>query len=64
MSIVNSFEKLWPNAFTSSVPVVPQTVHLYVLEPELVLLDEVDSGVDVDNLNSRTNEPFSIVEEE
>ena len=33
LSIVKSFEKLWPNAFTSSVPVVPQAVHLNVLEP-------------------------------
>ena len=28
-----------------------ELMHLWVLEPDLILLDEVDSGVDVDNLN-------------
>ena len=29
-----------------------ELMHLYVLEPDFIILDEVDSGVDVDNLNS------------
>lgn len=28
-----------------------ELMHLWVLEPDLILLDEIDSGVDVDNLN-------------
>ena len=28
-----------------------ELMHLWVLEPDLVLLDEIDSGVDIDNLN-------------
>lgn len=28
-----------------------ELMHLWVLEPDLILLDEVDSGVDIDNLN-------------
>ena len=28
-----------------------ELMHLWVLEPDLVLIDEIDSGVDVDNLN-------------
>lgn len=29
-----------------------ELMHLWVLEPKLILLDEIDSGVDIDNLNS------------
>ncbi len=29
-----------------------ELMHLWVLEPSLILLDEIDSGVDIDNLNS------------
>ena len=28
-----------------------ELMHLWVLEPDLILLDEIDSGVDIDNLN-------------
>lgn len=28
-----------------------ELMHLYVLEPDFVILDEIDSGVDIDNLN-------------
>lgn len=28
-----------------------ELMHLYVLEPDFIILDEIDSGVDVDNLN-------------
>ena len=28
-----------------------ELIHLWVLEPSLIILDEIDSGVDVDNLN-------------
>lgn len=31
-----------------------ELMHLWVLEPDLILLDEIDSGVDVDNLNTIT----------
>lgn len=31
-----------------------ELMHLWVLEPDLILLDEIDSGVDVDNLNILT----------
>lgn len=26
-------------------------MHLWVLEPDFIILDEIDSGVDIDNLN-------------
>ena len=29
-----------------------ELMHLWVLEPDLILLDEIDSGVDIDNLNT------------
>jgi len=29
-----------------------ELMHLWVLKPDLILLDEIDSGVDIDNLNS------------
>ena len=29
-----------------------EILHLYVLEPKLILLDELDSGLDVDSLKS------------
>ena len=32
-----------------------ELLHLWVLEPDLILLDEIDSGVDVDNLNIISN---------
>ena len=32
-----------------------ELMHLWVLEPDLILLDEIDSGVDVDNLNTICN---------
>ena len=32
-----------------------ELMHLWVLEPDLVLIDEIDSGVDVDNLNIISN---------
>ena len=32
-----------------------ELMHLWVLEPNLILLDEIDSGVDIDNLNIITN---------
>lgn len=32
-----------------------ELMHLWVLTPELVLLDEIDSGVDIDNLNTISN---------
>ena len=32
-----------------------ELMHLFVLEPKLVLLDEIDSGVDIDNLNVISN---------
>lgn len=32
-----------------------ELMHLWVLEPDLILLDEVDSGVDIDNLNIISN---------
>ena len=28
-----------------------ELMHLWILEPDLILIDEIDSGVDVDNLN-------------
>ncbi|MBQ3020901.1 MAG: Fe-S cluster assembly ATPase SufC [Bacilli bacterium] len=28
-----------------------ELLHLWVLEPDLIILDEIDSGVDIDNLN-------------
>ena len=32
-----------------------ELMHLWVLEPDLILLDEIDSGVDIDNLNTISN---------
>ena len=32
-----------------------ELMHLWVLEPNLILLDEIDSGVDIDNLNIISN---------
>lgn len=32
-----------------------ELMHLWVLEPDLILLDEIDSGVDIDNLNIISN---------
>ena len=29
-----------------------ELMHLYVLEPDFIILDEIDSGVDIDNLNN------------
>ena len=29
-----------------------ELMHLYVLEPDFIILDEIDSGVDIDNLNT------------
>lgn len=32
-----------------------ELMHLWVLEPEFIILDEIDSGVDIDNLNIISN---------
>ena len=32
-----------------------ELMHLYVLEPDFIILDEIDSGVDIDNLNMISN---------
>ena len=33
-----------------------ELMHLYVLEPDFIILDEIDSGVDIDNLNNISEE--------